>query len=206
MKNLPLTLSSLLLCTCLSVTSCSQKRPRLAHDITPGNRIEKELDWQYGANDMKIQTTKLSKILMDRWYEKTGFIWSAGNKPRVIVTTIDNATDNYIPTDMLRDIFESVAANDGRFTVVVGNPKDEKQLDQFLQKYTHDPKYNPSTKPASNKALAPQFIAKIRLTKAITSQLKYDIEDWRMTITLYDLQTQEIIDSAYDVLRKKVFK
>ena len=32
----------------------------------------------------------------------------------------------------------------------------------------------------------------------------YTYEDYRMTVTLYDIETQEAIDSAWDVLCKKV--
>jgi hypothetical protein len=32
----------------------------------------------------------------------------------------------------------------------------------------------------------------------------FDYEDYRMTVTLYDIETKEAIDSAWDVLSKKV--
>jgi len=53
-------------------------------------------------------------------------------------------------------------------------------------------------------ATAPEFLAKVRITKAVNSDRFYDYEDYRMTVTLYDIDTQEIVDSAWDVLRKRV--
>jgi hypothetical protein len=38
----------------------------------------------------------------------------------------------------------------------------------------------------------------------MTELKRYDIEEYLMTLTLYDLETQEIVDSATDILRKKV--
>lgn len=176
---------------------------RTGEDLTPGNFHEKEMDWRYGSTEIRIQTTKLTKILMDRWLSK--FHMEPGkSKPRLIITGVTNATDSYIPLDMVRDIIESVAIDDGRFTVVVGNDRDEKELDTLLQKTLHDPKYAASSRPKESEALAPQALAKIRLSLATTHMPRYDLEDWRLSITLYDVQTQEAIDSAYDVLHKKV--
>lgn len=190
--------------TLVLLPSCSHgRRIRTAEDVTPGNLKESELDWQYGANDIRIQTTKLTKILMDRWFEKTS-LDSAQTKPRLIITEVSNLTNTYIPLDMVREIIESTAINDGRFTIVVGNAQDTEELNQLLQKTLNDPKYAPSSRPEAGQVKAPQLLGKIRLTMAETHQPRYDIQDWRMSITLYDVQTQEAIDSAYDVLRKKV--
>lgn len=197
--SLAFTLSALVL-----LPGCSHgRRIRVAEDITPGNLKESELDWQYGANDIRIQTTKLTKILMDRWFEKTA-AKAQEIKPRLIITEVSNLTNTYIPLDMVREIIESAAINDGRFSVVVGNAQDSEELDRLLQKALQDPKYSQSSRPTPGEAKAPQLLGKIRLTMAQTQQPKYDIQDWRMSITLYDIQTQEAIDSAYDVLRKKV--
>jgi hypothetical protein len=105
---------------------------------------------------------------------------------------------------MVRDIFESCSVDDGRFAIVVGDVKDEKELDLLMQKVQTDGKYSNSSKLTAGQAKAPQFLAKVRLTKAITHQKFFDIEDYRMTVTLYDVETQEAVDSAYDVLRKQV--
>jgi hypothetical protein len=88
--------------------------------------------------------------------------------------------------------------------VVVGDNKDERELDALISKLKCDPKYSNTSRPQWGNASAPQFLAKIRITKASTAQRTYDIEDYRMTITLYDIATYEAIDSAWDVLRKKV--
>jgi len=138
---------------------------------------------------------------MDRWSAKA----QRGTlKPRIVITEIDNRTDMYIATDMIRDIIEGVAANDGRFTIVVGDCRDEFELDAFMQKIQNDPKYHNSSKLTASRATAPQFLGKLRLTKAITQTPRYDYEDYRMTITLYDIETQEIVDSAWDVFKKRV--
>lgn len=186
----------------LSSTSSCHRDIRTAQDITPGHAREK-LDWRYGAGDIRIQTTSITSQLMDRWFCKTGYQNQCG-RPRIVITEIDNCTDRFISTDMIRDIIESVAVDDGRYTVVVGNQFDECELDNMLMKITHDPKYNNSSRLQANNATAPQLLAKVRLTKAVTSDRFYDYEDYRMTITLYDIETQEIVDSAWDVLSKKV--
>ena len=202
MKHRYLFAMSLLAMT-LSLTSCASRRVRTAEDITPGNATCEKLDWRYGAGDIKIQTTKINKQLMDRWFVKTAYDGKAG-KPRIVITDVDNRTNTYISTDMIRDIIEGVAIDDGRYTVVVGDVQDERELDMLINKISHDPKYSNSSRLASGNATAPQFLGKIRITKAISSDRGYDYEDYRMTVTLYDIETQEAIDSAWDVLRKKV--
>ncbi len=188
-----------------ALTSCACRRTRTAQDITPGNTSCEKLDWRYGAGDIRIQTTKLNKQLMDRWYEKTGYNILDG-KPCIIITEIDNRTDRYIATDVIRDIIECVAIEDGRYTVVVGDMCDECELDDLMNKILQHPKYANSSRILPGKAIAPQFLAKVRITKAVTSDRFYDYEDYRMTVTLYDIETQEAIDSAWDVLSKKIRK
>lgn len=188
----------------LALTSCCCRRVRTAEDITPGNlSCCEKLDWRYGAADIRIQTTKINRQLLDRWFAKTGYDCKAG-KPRIVITDVDNRTDTYISTDMIRDIIEGVAIDDGRYTVVVGDWQDERELDMFMNKISHDPKYSNSSQLQAGMATAPQFLGKVRITKASNSDRFYDYEDYRMTVTLYDIQTQEAIDSAWDVLSKKV--
>lgn len=185
------------------LSSCCVRHTRTACDITPENAPCTRMDWRYGASDIRIQTFKVTQTLMDRWCARTGYNFEYG-KPRIIITEVDNRTDCYISTEMIRDTIESVAVDDGRFTVVVGNKYDEGELDYLMAKISQDPKYCNSTRLCPIQAKAPQFLAKIRITKAVTSDCKYDFEDYRMTITLYDIETQEIIDSTWDVLNKKV--
>lgn len=187
----------------VTLTSCCTYRMRTAQDVTPGNNFCERLDWRYGAGDIQIQTTKITSSLMDRWFVRTN--WDCRNGlPRIVITEIDNRTDCYISTDMIRDIFEGVAINDGRFTITVGDAWDEQELDQRMLKNSYDPKYNNPTRLASGKATAPHFLAKVRITKAVSASKRFDYEDYRMTVTLYDIETQEAIDSAWDVLRKRV--
>jgi hypothetical protein len=195
--------TSLMMLLTASLTSCACRRVRTAEDITPGNIGCEKLDWRYGAADIRIQTTKLNKQLMDRWLEKTQYDIHQG-KPRLVITEIDNRTDNYIATDMIRDIIECVAIDDGRYTVVVGDVQDQRELDRWMNKILNDPKYANTSCMQPGRATPPQFLAKVRITKAINSDRFYDYEDYRMTVTLYDIETQEAIDSAWDVLCKKV--
>lgn len=196
----------LLLLACSSLTGCCYRHVRVAKDITPGNQTcGEKFDWRYGATDIKVQTCKLTRILMDRWYSRTGFICQ-GEKPRIVITEIDNRTDCYISTDMIRDIFEGAAVDDGRFTIVVGDIFDEQELDSQLGKIATHPKYNDHTRARIGNATAPQFLAKVRITKSKTAQPRYELEDYRMQITLYDIETQEIVDSAWDVLSKQVYR
>jgi hypothetical protein len=186
-----------------SFSACG-RNIRLAKDITPANSYCEKMDWRYGASDIKIQTTNVTKTLMDRWYWKSAKAIQADTKPRIVITEIDNRTDMYISTDMIRDVIEGVAVNDGRFTIVVGDSRDEHEMDQIMHKIRNDPKYNNSSRLEGSSVKAPQFLGKVRITKAVNSDRHYDYEDYRMTITLYDLETQELVDSAWDVLKKKV--
>lgn len=192
---------AMILMACL--TSCCCRHIRTATDVTPGNCSYAKLDWRYGAGDIRIQTTKITSELMNRWYSKTERAQEFG-KPRLIVTQVDNRTDQYISTDTIRDVIESVAIDDGRFAVLVGDVHDERELDALMAKIKCHPKYNNCSQLYGQCALAPQFLAKIRITKAVTSDHFNDFENYRMTITLYDIETQEAIDSASDVLIKKV--
>lgn len=195
-------ISSLLAVASTAFSSCG-RHVRTACDVTPGNSHGTKLDWRYGAGDIRIQTYKITGQLMDRWFARTNYDYTQG-RPRIIITEIDNRTDHYIATDMIRDIIEGAAIDDGRFTIVVGDIRDERELDCLMQKITHDPKYNNSSRLQQGKATAPQFLGKVRITKAVTSDRFADYEDYRMTVTLYDIETQEAIDSAWDVLSKKV--
>ena len=178
---------------------------RTAIDVTPGHccATGPRLDWRYGAGDIRIQTMNVSRCLMDRWYAQTGYDYGAG-KPRIVITEVDNRTDQYVALDTMRDVLESVAATDGRFTVVVGDACDECELDNLMAKNVLSPKYNNSTRLSPGRATAPQFLAKVRLTKAVSSDRRFSYEEYRLAITLYDIETQEIVDTAWDVLHKKV--
>ena len=186
-----------------ALTGCG-RHVRTAEDITPGNIRGERLDWHYGAGDIRIQTTKLNRVLMDRWFAKTGYDCITYGKPHIVITEIDNRTDNYISIDMIRDIFEGVAVEDGRYTIVVGDVQDSHELDRRMNRITNDPKYCNSSKPQDGFATAPQFLAKVRITKSENFDNAFTYEDYRMSVSLYDIQTQEIIDSAWDVLSKKV--
>jgi hypothetical protein len=189
-----------------TLTGCGCRHVRVAEDITPGNySCCEKLDGKYGATDIRIQTCKITRQIFDRWYIKSGYVCTDA-KPRIIITEVDNRTDCYISTDMIRDIFEGVAADDGRFTIVAGDGWTEAELDYRLNRSTNDPKYRNDTRAATGNVTAPQFLAKIRITKAKTAQPRYDLEDYRMQVTLYDIETQEIVDSAWDVLQKKVWR
>ena len=190
------------LCSLLFSTASCCRSVRTAEDITPGNYREK-LDWRYGAADIRIQTTKINRQLMDRWFDKTAN-QMIRCKPRLVISQIENCTDQYISTEMIRDIIEGVAIDDGRYTVVVGNSQNEAELDYFMNKIQNDPKYSNPSRLQPGMATAPQFLAKIRITKAVRSERNYIFEDYRFSVTLYDIETQEAIDSAWDVLSKKV--
>jgi hypothetical protein len=191
-----------LLALSLILAGCG-RNIRTAEDVTPGNAKETCLNWKYGATDIRIQTGKITKELVDRWIARTKYDLTNG-KPRIIITHIDNRTDMVISNDMIRGIIEHVAVEDGRVAMVVGDTKDEQELDTWLKKITKDPKYAKKSRVDNNEAQAPQFLAKIRIVKAMTEQKRYDIEEYLMTLTLYDLETQQIVDSATDILRKKV--
>lgn len=186
----------------IGATLSGCRNVRTARDVTPGNPSER-LDWRYGSADIRIQTTKIMGQLMNRWVKKTGCLWN-GHPARLVVSQVDNCTDRYISTEMVREIFESAAADDGRFIVVVGNACDEAELDHRLDKINLSGKYNPDTLSLPGMATAPEFLVKVRITKAVRADRFYDYEDYRMTVTLYDIETQEIVDSAWDVLCKQV--
>lgn len=193
-----------LLVLSLLVLSACGRNIRTAEDITPGHEKETCLDWKYGATDIKIQTSHVTSELMNKWWKIAKEEISTKGKARIILTEVDNRTDQFISTAMIRDIVEEVAIDDGRFSVVAGDSLDEKELDRLLEKTNLDPKYDQRTRPQAGAASAPQFLAKIRITKATTHQKRHDIEHYRFSITLYDIETQEAVDSASDTLYKKV--
>lgn len=192
----------LLIISALLISTSCGRSVRMAQDITPGNAGD-TLDWRYGAGDIRIQTSKITSQLFDRWTIKTGCPCNTV-KPRLIITAIDNCTDQYISTEMIRDIIEGVAIDDSRFTVVVGNACDERELDSLMGKISQHPKYANPSRLVPGQAIAPEFLGKIRITKAVRADRFYTYEDYRMTVTLYDIETQEALDSAWDVLSKKV--
>lgn len=198
-KKINYLLAALILIT---LSSCTYRRIPTAMDITPGNPTRK-LGVQYGAFDIRIQTSKINSQLMDRWFAKTGYDCTC-IKPRIIIADVDNCTDQYISLDIVRDIFEAAAIDDGRYTVVVGNIDDEYQMDYLMDKIQNHPKYDNCSKLQKNLAIAPEFLAKVRITKAVTCLESCTMETYRMQVTLYDIETQQAIDSAWDVLEKRV--
>ncbi len=192
-----------MLLSLVALTACG-RNIRTAQDVTPGHEKETRLDWKYGAMDIKIQTSQVTNALMNRWWAVAKEDLASKGKARIIITDVDNRTDQFISTAMIRDVIEEVAVDDGRFSVVVGDSLDEKELDRLLEKSLRDPKYDLATRPQSGVAKAPQFLAKIRLTKAITHQKTHDLEHYRFSITLYDIETQEAVDTASDTLYKKI--
>lgn len=193
----------LLILAAAGLVACG-RNIRTAEDVTPGHEQETCLDWKYGATDIRIQTQKVTDALMQKWWNIARADLASKGKARIIITGVDNRTDQYISTDMIRDIIEEVAINDGRFTITVGDVQDEGELDTLLVKAGLDPKYRKETRPELGQATAPQFLAKIRITKALTHQKRYDLEHYRFQITLYDIQSQEAVDSASDTMYKKV--
>ncbi len=192
----------LLMILALMTASCGGRRLRIAEDITPGNYFYTKLDWRYGSGDIRIQLYKLCSVLMNNWQTKIGY--DAFYKPRIVITDIDNCTDEYISTEMIRDILEEIAVNDGRFTVVAGDRCDRAELDAWMDRILNDSKFDNSSRIKPSGAIAPQFLAKVRITKAIASDRCYDYQDYRMTVNLYDIETGCAIDSASDLLRKRI--
>ncbi len=127
--------------------------------------------WQYGANDLRIQATKVNKKLIENWLE------GHEGKPLLYIAEVDNRTDWHIDTEMLQDIFTNVAINDGRYDVTMEEPD------------TGD---------------IPVLRATILLTKKATKLKYFEYEDYIMTITVFDNDNQQKIDSAWDILRKRV--
>ncbi|MDP1835284.1 MAG: hypothetical protein Q8K75_05065 [Chlamydiales bacterium] len=195
-------LATLTLSSC-DAGCCYGRRVRTAMDCTPGH-CRLKLDSRYGAADIRIQTRSVACSLMDRWFYQTAYDPKQCGLPRIVITQVDNRTDQYIATDMIRDVLEGVAVEDGRFIVTVGDHCDEQELDWTMNKIINDPKYSNSTRLAPGQVTAPQFLGKVRLTKAVTADRRYDYEEYRMTITLYDIETQQVVDSAWDTLYKKV--
>ncbi len=195
--------SLLLLCPLVMLCACG-RNIRTAQDVTPGHEKQACLDWKYGATDIKIQTAHVTSELMKRWWSVTKEELETKGKARIVITEVDNRTDQVISSAMIRDIIEEVAIDDGRFTVVVGDALDEKELDRLLDKTTKNPKYADATRPKRHNATAPAFDARIRITKAITHQKDHDLEHYRFQIVLYDIETQEAVDSASDTMYKKV--
>ncbi len=198
MKHKYLLISSLVL-----LSACG-RNIRTAQDVTPGHEKESCLDWKYGATDIKIQTSHVTSELMNLWWAMTKEDIATKGTANIIITDVDNRTDQIISAAMIRDIIEEVAVEDGRFRIVVGDTQDEKELDTLLDKTLRDPKYDQKTRPQAGIVQAPQFLAKIRITKATTHQKRHDIEHYRFSITLYDVETHEAVDSASDTLYKKV--
>lgn len=193
----------LVILTAVGLTACG-RNIRTAEDVTPGHEQETCLDWKYGATDIRIQTQKVTDVLMQKWWNISRADLASKGKARIVITQVDNRTDQYISTDMIRDIIEEVAVNDGRFTITVGDVKDSEELDTLLVKAGTDSKYRLETRAQLGQATAPQFLGKIRITKAVTHQKRYDLEHYRFSITLYDIQSQEAVDSASDTMYKKV--
>ena len=192
----------ILLFICSNSAACHRSL-RTAKDITPANINYEKLDWRYGAQDIRTQTSKLLKQMMDRWFAKTCYNLLQG-KPRLVITEINNKTGQYISTDMIKDIFECSAIEDGRFNILVGDYNDKQELDYFMQRILTDPKHCNNLGLLPNRAIAPQFLVKVKISNAVTSDRFYDYEDYQMTLTLYDIETQEAIDSLSDVINKKI--
>ncbi len=56
-----------------------------------------------------------------------------------------------------------------------------------MHKVQNAPKYNNSSRLQAGKATAPEFLVKVRLTKAVNFDRGFEYQDIRMTVTLYDV-------------------
>ncbi|MBB65571.1 MAG: hypothetical protein CMO81_10970 [Waddliaceae bacterium] len=191
---------------CLSFASlcsaCSSSTPsEPAFVIAPVEPVQKTS--RYTADDLCYQSALVAKQLIDRWENQFEKQIDKKEKPRLLINDLDNRTDVPLSHKDVSKYLDLIAAKDGRFTVKLGNTQDEQENDMMMDRYLSDPHYSTDATPDHPNGKAPQFLTKIRLSKAVTSDQVYNYEDYRLSILLYDIETQELIDSAWDVLRKQ---
>ena len=140
------------------------------------------VDWRYGASEIRVQAGNASRALMERWFATTGHDCHK-IRPRLLIVNFNNETDCYIPQDVVCDAIFRAASDDGRYSMELG-----------------------ATNPRINSWHRPTFIGEITLSKELTPGTSCDIEKFRLTIDLYETESKEFIDSAQDILWKKLHK
>ncbi len=187
----------------LSATSCSLNK--IAHNFSINNSRATVVDWRYGASEIRIQTCKATRTLIERWLAKTSSCQST-DCPRIIITKFKNCTDCYIPCEMIRDAVEEAALDDGRFTILMCDPKSEQKLTGCMSKTQRHPKYRYPAAPSPDGNSGPKFFGKICLTKISSTDPACQLEEYHLALDLYDAETEELVDSAQDILYKKAYR
>jgi len=174
-------------------TSCS--RGRL--DIEPYDYGENPQCWEYGPAAIRAQTAAIMKPLMDDWYAKNG---ERFDRPRILLTNINNTTGEYIASNEVRGAFDSVADQDGRFTVIIADAVDNCEFKRVTNEFDKIQKSEDEIRVKDGEKIIPDFFAKIRFKKVETCSY----EEYWMTIALYDVGTKELIGSGSNVFRRQL--
>lgn len=174
-------------------TSCS--RPDLL--IEPYDYGENPQCWEYGPSVIRAQTVVILKQLIDDWYVKNG---ERFDKPRILLTRINNTTGEYIASNEVRAAFQSAADEDGRFTVILEDVVDNCEFNQVTNAFDKIQKREDEARIKEGEKIIPDFFAKIRFKKVGTSPY----EEYWMTIALYDVETKELIGSGSNIFRRNL--
>ncbi len=187
----------------LSFTGCRGKI-HTVQDLTGTPRIGERIDWRYNAQDVRLQAKYIMKELVTRWYNNTGYKAIHHVTPHIIFAEIENRSDAFISLEAFQDVLHALSIEDTRYTVEVHNVQNERELNALISKMKENPHYAPTSKVHVDQVLPPQIFAKFYLSHEVSSGNQVEYLDYRMTITFYDFETREPIDSISDTLRKKI--
>lgn len=165
--------------------------------IEPYDYGENPQCWEYGPSIIRKQTIAILKPLIDEWYAKNG---ERFDKPRILLTRINNTTGEYIASNEVRAAFQSAADDDGRFTVILEDVVDDCEFKRVTNAFDKIQKSEDEIRVKDGEKIIPDFFAKIRFQKVKACPF----EEYWMTIALYDIETKELIGSGTNVFRRKL--
>jgi hypothetical protein len=165
--------------------------------IEPYNYGENAQCWEYGPSVIRAQTITILKPLMDDWYAKNG---ERFDKPRILLTRINNTTGEYIASNEVRAAFQSAADDDGRFTVILEDVADDCEFNRVTNAFDKIQKREDEIRVKEGEKIIPDFFAKIRFKKVEACPY----EEYWMTIALYDVETKALIGSGTNVFRRQL--
>jgi hypothetical protein len=168
-----------------------------------------DLDESYDPfPDIAVQRDGFSKHLaqvtrrvVEGWITRVGYSVERSGKPRVIVTEFENDTDLELTEAELRQLFNQIADNDGRFYAVLATAKTERAKSYLRSHLLDDPYFsNNSLSGGRDKAL--QCLATLRLSSRKSSGERLS-DKVVIDLTLYDIENHSIAVSDWDVLDKR---
>ncbi len=185
---------------CLSLTlfSCSST-PKITR-VSADEAIDLSGNWN--DTDSKLVADEMVKDSVSRpWLEN--FIKSKQNKPRIIVGTVLNKSDEHINTETFTKDLEIALLNTGKATFVADkNQRDEVRSERMDQADFSDP----ATVKKFGKEIGADFMLKGQINTITDAVKNTTLKYYQIELELIDIETNEKVWIGQKKIKKVVGK